>query len=535
MRNTLKVWPWAAAILVAVLTMTVGTVFAHEGREVEGYRLIVGWAVEPAYEDHKNAVQLKVTKIDAAQDHHGSIMDDSSSEANGGSGNAMADHHASTVQAESLMAVDVAAALDSVSGVNVQIMAQGFAFTPENVNQDHVPGEGHAHVYVDGVKLGRAFTPWQYIGDLEPGMHEIRVTLNANGHSDYTWDGSLVEATTHVVVPEPNGMSHPHGATVVEAASLMSVSLELVPDVDTGANLYVDTQGFVFAPQSAGDAHVPGEGHAHVYVNGVKIGRLYGTAFPLSKLAEGANEVRVTLNTNSHDEYTWDGGTVDAVATIHIQPGMGGPGYGANDDSMQGDMDGDSMESDHHGSTDGGSAGEEHSSGVATADGAMAGPASQAVGSPEAPVEGLQSTLLVEVTHVSSESSKVLNVNAVPDDPGYYTADLIPTASGVYQFRVFGTIEGVMVDETFVSKGGGGDFDDVQSSAALQFPVELPETRELESAVRGAMQTAQQAQDSALAVEADAGTDVLVIVALALAAVGGTAGLLGLYLALRRR
>ncbi len=156
-------------------------------------------------------------------------------------------------------------------------------------------------------------------------------------------------------------------------------------------------------------------------------------------------------------------------------------------------------------------------------------------GSPEAPVEGLQGSLLLEVTHVSSESSRVLNVRALPDEPGHYVADFIPTAAGVYQVRVFGAIEGTIVDETFISEGGGGDFDDVLSSAALQFPVELPETRELESAVRGAMQTAQQAQDAALMAEDASGTDLLVIVALVLAGVGSTTGVLGLYLALRRR
>ena len=429
----------------------------------------------------------------------------------------MGGHHAETIEAENLMSVDVSAEQDSVSGVNVHIMAQGFSFTPENVNQDHVPAEGHAHVYVDGVKIGRAFTPWLYLGDLEPGMREIRVTLNANGHSDYTWNGSLVEATTHVMAPEPGGTSHGHGPTLIEAESMMSVSLDLVPDVDTGANLYVETHGFTFAPENVGGRHVPGQGHAHVYVNGVKIGRTYGPAMPLSKLAEGENEVRVTLNTNDHGDYTWNGELVEATATIHIQPGMGGPGYGAGHDSM----DSGSMESDHHAMTDD-SMGDDVSYGLVSGGG-------------EVPVEGLQDSLLVEVTHVSSETSRVLSLNAVLGDPGLYSADLIPTASGVYQFRISGIIEGTRIDETFVSKGGGGDFDDVVSSTALQFPVELPETRELESAVRGAMETAQQAQDAALMADDDPGTDMLVIVALVLAAVGTATGGLGLFVALRRR
>ncbi len=505
MRLLPKGWRLPAMLLAAVIALSAGTVFAHEGREVEGFRLIAGWAVEPAYEAHKNAVQLRVTRLASGDDHHGSTVDEADVGGVAGSGDdAMGEHHAMTVEAERTMSVEVTAEQDSVSGVNVHISAQGFTFTPENVDQGHAPGEGHAHIYVDGVKLSRAFSPWVYLGDLEPGMREIRVTLNANGHSDYTWNGSLVEAETHVMVPELNGMPHAHGPTLIEADSLMSVSLDLVPGVDTGANLYLETHGFTFAPEDAGGAHVAVEGHAHVYVNGVKIGRIYGNAFPLTKLAEGENEVRVTLNTNDHGDYTWNGELVEAVGSIHIQPGKGGPGYGAGRPSVQ-DI------------------------------GMTAATALQQSGSQEAPVAGLQDSLLVEVTHVSSETSRVLSFHAVPGDPGLYTADLIPTAPGVYEFRVSGIIEGTRIDETFVSKGGGGDFDDVQSAAALQFPVELPETRELESAIRGALQTAQQAQDSALAVETGGETGVLVFLALTLAGVGNVTGLLALYLAVRRR
>ena len=116
-------------------------------------------------------------------------------------------------------------------------------------------------------------------------------------------------------------------------------------------------------------------------------------------------------------------------------------------------------------------------------------------------MEGLEKTLQVEVTHVPSESSKVMDLRAVLNEPGHYAADLIPTAPGVYEFRVFGSAEGTPIDETFISRGGGGGFDDVRSAADLQFPERLPEVREIESAVRGALSTSQQAQDSALQAE----------------------------------
>ena len=145
-------------------------------------------------------------------------------------------------------------------------------------------------------------------------------------------------------------------------------------------------------------------------------------------------------------------------------------------------------------------------------------------------VKGLENTLQVEVVYVSTGASRVVRLSADADEPGRYAADLIPSAPGVYEFRVFGAIEGMLVDETFASEGGGGDFDDIQSPATLQFPEELPSAREMESAVRGAINTAEEARDAA-----EEGLGVLPILALVLGASGMVLGVVGLVVGLRRR
>src|SRR5215510_5040233 len=143
----------------------------------------------------------------------------------------------------------------------------------------------------------------------------------------------------------------------------------------------------------------------------------------------------------------------------------------------------------------------------------------------EAPLEGLQETLQVEVTHVPSMVGKVLKLRALYRDPGHYTADLIPTAPGQYRFRFFGTIQDMTVQETFDSKSGGGQFDDVESSLDLQFPVRLPEIREIANAVRGTQQTTQQAQDAALTAQAGlTATRTFAIVGAVLGALGLATG-----------
>ena len=114
------------------------------------------------------------------------------------------------------------------------------------------------------------------------------------------------------------------------------------------------------------------------------------------------------------------------------------------------------------------------------------------------PVEGLDKTIQVEITHVSSGAAKTFKLRAVFRDPGHYTSDLIFTAPGQYRLRFFGDIEGTPVNETFTPD------EEVESSDELQFPQTLPQVRELTAATKGAEKAADEAQSMALSTRATA-------------------------------
>lgn len=78
---------------------------------------------------------------------------------------------------------------DPASGWNLHIMTENFRFAPENASRDHVDGEGHAHVYVNGEKIARHYAAWMHISGLTPGENVIAVSLNANDHRDLGVDG----------------------------------------------------------------------------------------------------------------------------------------------------------------------------------------------------------------------------------------------------------------------------------------------------------------------------------------------------------
>ncbi len=151
-----------------------------------------------------------------------------------------------------------------------------------------------------------------------------------------------------------------------------------------------------------------------------------------------------------------------------------------------------------------------------------------------APVEGLEGTLQVEVTHVASGVSRMLALRAVFGEAGRYTADLIPTSSGVYRFRFVGSIEGTAIDETFES--GEGRFSNIEPAAGLHFPETRATLREVEGAARGAQSLAEQAQDAARAAARGASTArMLGIVGIAAGVLGAAVGGAGVAMAMRRR
>lgn len=87
----------------------------------------------------------------------------------------------------------------SGDGWLVQVLSDEFEFTPHLVDGPHVPGTGHGHIYLNGVKLGRLYEPSTTIGALPPGAHDIRVTLSTNDHRAYVVGDQPITASIRIL------------------------------------------------------------------------------------------------------------------------------------------------------------------------------------------------------------------------------------------------------------------------------------------------------------------------------------------------
>jgi len=134
------------------------------------------------------------------------------------------------------------------------------------------------------------------------------VTFDGHDHGDPAHHGAGMD----------HGMDH-DTPLEVGGGTPPAVQIAINKDPMSGYNLLVSVENFRFAPHHASLAHAAGEGHAHLYVNGMKQARLYGPWAHMPDLPSGEVIVEVTLNSNNHQPLAVDGEPVAASITLHTE------------------------------------------------------------------------------------------------------------------------------------------------------------------------------------------------------------------------
>jgi hypothetical protein len=94
---------------------------------------------------------------------------------------------------------------DPTGGFNVHVVTTNFIWRPEMASMQHVPGEGHAHVYLDGRKIMRIYNEWFHLNTYQfstkAGEQLLSIEFVGNDHAPYTIQGLPVGAQELVDVP----------------------------------------------------------------------------------------------------------------------------------------------------------------------------------------------------------------------------------------------------------------------------------------------------------------------------------------------
>lgn len=181
------------------------------------------------------------------------------------------DHHQhGQIEADRPMTVRLEVSPDPMSGYNLTIYSEHFSWAPERASTEHFAGEGHAHLYINDVKIGRLYGPHHHIASpaLQAGENVITVTLNANTHEDYTVGGELVAASTSITVDTAHSHDSAHGHS-----------------------------------HSRGHSH--DHHHDHHVANTVTVGDMELTLEPLL-VADGTLKLAMTVTDHSHHDHDHD-------------------------------------------------------------------------------------------------------------------------------------------------------------------------------------------------------------------------------------
>lgn len=148
------------------------------------FGLVVGVLVSGALLNDEHSHEMDIPTSMESHDHdHGDMM--------------MHDHAGVAVlDVAAAPAIELLAEPDTKSGYNLRLMTSNFTFSPEAVGGENIDKQGHAHIYVNDVKIARVYSEWVHVPTevLVSGNNTVRVTLNANDHSQWEINGELIQA-----------------------------------------------------------------------------------------------------------------------------------------------------------------------------------------------------------------------------------------------------------------------------------------------------------------------------------------------------
>jgi len=94
---------------------------------------------------------------------------------------------------------------DPTGGFNVRVLTSNFVWRPEMASKQHVVGEGHAHVYLDGRKIMRIYNEWFHLNTYQfatkAGEQLLSIEFVGNDHAPYTIQGTPLGAEQVINVP----------------------------------------------------------------------------------------------------------------------------------------------------------------------------------------------------------------------------------------------------------------------------------------------------------------------------------------------
>ncbi len=168
----------------------------------------------------------------------------------------------------------------------VEVTTTNWTLTESSLSDSTVvPGEGHYHIYVDGVYYEANYQALAYALHQPAGDHVLAVHLADATHAEYARD--YVRVSCEADRPDVTITSPPAGEIVTAGSDV---------------RLEVSVENFSLVDFNLGRPNAQEEGHLHVDVDGGYYGAFYESTTTIVGLTAGTHTIDVGLYNNDHSE-----------------------------------------------------------------------------------------------------------------------------------------------------------------------------------------------------------------------------------------
>ncbi len=98
--------------------------------------------------------------------------------------------------------VSISGAAIETGEVNLNFAVKNLELVPISPASEHESGQGHLHLYVDGVSVAMLHETSYVVTDLTKGLHNFRVAISANDHREYHVDGKAISDSISIEIEE---------------------------------------------------------------------------------------------------------------------------------------------------------------------------------------------------------------------------------------------------------------------------------------------------------------------------------------------
>ena len=138
---------------------------------------------------------------------------------------AMMDHSHIPVEVPAEVAtpsLSLSVSRDWMAGLNLELHVADYELRPPpsgldmaalmqpSINTETGLAEGHAHLYINGLKVQRIYGPNVHLPEalFKPGLNQINVSINNHGHMYWTADGRQIMATLFINLDNDELITH---------------------------------------------------------------------------------------------------------------------------------------------------------------------------------------------------------------------------------------------------------------------------------------------------------------------------------------